>query len=139
MLLLSLFLGLWGSVLSNWAPGRSGAQGPTYGSWRRSRRRKRRRRWRRRTWRKRVVATLTYVASLVLSLSSLPHSQSFPGSVAKWRESSLCSESVSGITAGKTESTSARLDQRQSESTLTWRAILTSISFAHESPEAVTQ
>lgn len=41
----------------------------------------------------------SYFASLVLSLSSLPHSQSLPGSTAKCRASSLCSESVSGITA----------------------------------------
>src|SRR4029434_1334142 len=39
------------------------------------------------------------LAILVLSLSSLPHSQSLPGSTAKWSDSSLCSESVRGITA----------------------------------------
>lgn len=45
----------------------------------------------------------TYLACLVLSLSSLPHSQSLPGSTAKWSASSLCSESVRGITAGRDE------------------------------------
>lgn len=42
-------------------------------------------------------------ASRALSLSSLPHSQSFPGSTAKCRGSSLCSESVRGITAATEE------------------------------------
>lgn len=45
-------------------------------------------------------AAYAYWASLALSLSSFPHSQSFPGSTAKCRGSSLCSESVRGITAG---------------------------------------
>lgn len=43
----------------------------------------------------------SYFASLALSLSSLPHSQSLPGSTAKCSASSLCSESVSGMTAGR--------------------------------------
>lgn len=42
----------------------------------------------------------SYWASRALSLSSFPHSQSFPGSTAKCRGNSLCSESVRGITAG---------------------------------------
>ena len=42
----------------------------------------------------------SYWASRALSLSSFPHSQSFPGSTAKCRGSNLCSESVRGITAG---------------------------------------
>lgn len=41
----------------------------------------------------------SYWASRALSLSSFPHSQSFPGSTAKCRGNSLCSESVRGITA----------------------------------------
>lgn len=41
----------------------------------------------------------SYLASRALSLSSFPHSQSFPGSTAKCKGSSLCSESVRGITA----------------------------------------
>lgn len=41
----------------------------------------------------------TDLASLTLSLSSFPHCQSFPGSTAKCTGSSLCSESVRGITA----------------------------------------
>jgi len=45
------------------------------------------------------VTGRSYLASLVLSLSSFPHSQSFPGSTAKCKGSSLCSESVRGITA----------------------------------------
>lgn len=42
-----------------------------------------------------------YWARRALSLSSFPHSQSFPGSTAKCRGSNLCSESVRGITAGR--------------------------------------
>lgn len=45
------------------------------------------------------VTERSYLASLVLSLSSFPHSQSFPGSTAKCKGSNLCSESVRGITA----------------------------------------
>jgi len=45
------------------------------------------------------VTEKPYLASLVLSLSSFPHSQSFPGSTAKCKGSNLCSESVRGITA----------------------------------------
>lgn len=45
------------------------------------------------------VTESSYLASLVLSLSSFPHSQSFPGSTAKCKGSNLCSESVRGITA----------------------------------------
>lgn len=45
------------------------------------------------------VTERSYLASLVLSLSSFPHSQSFPGSTAKYKGSNLCSESVRGITA----------------------------------------
>lgn len=41
----------------------------------------------------------SYWASRALSLSSFPHSQSFPGSTAKCKGSSLCSESVRGMTA----------------------------------------
>lgn len=41
----------------------------------------------------------SYLASLALSLSSLLHSQSLPGSTAKCRAKSLCSESVRGMTA----------------------------------------
>lgn len=43
---------------------------------------------------------ISHLANRTLSLSSLPHSQLFPGSTAKCKGSSLCSESVSGITAG---------------------------------------
>lgn len=43
---------------------------------------------------------MPHLANRTLSLSSLPHSQLFPGSTAKCKGSSLCSESVSGITAG---------------------------------------
>lgn len=39
-----------------------------------------------------------YLASITLSVSSFPHSQSFPGSTAKCRGSILYSESVRGIT-----------------------------------------
>lgn len=42
---------------------------------------------------------ITNLASLTLSLSSFPHCHSFPGSTAKCTGSSLCSESVRGITA----------------------------------------
>lgn len=43
----------------------------------------------------------THLASLTLSPSSLPQCQSLPGSTAKCTGSSLCSESVSGITAAR--------------------------------------
>lgn len=46
---------------------------------------------------------LPHLASRTLSLSSLPHSQPFPGSTAKCKGSSLCSASVSGITAAEGE------------------------------------
>ncbi len=44
------------------------------------------------------MKAVTYLASITLSVSSLPHSQSFPGSTAKCKGSILCSESVRGIT-----------------------------------------
>lgn len=51
------------------------------------------------TWCKCVkVVFRKYLASITLSVSSLPHSQSLPGSTAKCRGSILCSESVRGIT-----------------------------------------
>lgn len=59
----------------------------------------------------------SYLASLALSLSSLPHSQSLPGSTAKCRDKSLCSESVKGMTA-VTEREVADLEGKFVKSTL---------------------
>lgn len=58
---------------------------------------------------------LPHLANRTLSLSSLPHSQPFPGSTAKCKGSSLCSESVSGITAEKENETQSQADSLRKE------------------------
>lgn len=58
---------------------------------------------------------LPHLANRTLSLSSLPHSQPLPGSTAKCKGSSLCSESVSGITAEEKETCHQGVSLRREE------------------------